>query len=72
LLVFLSVVVIVNFAKVFWAFFSWVSRKVKKHIIPKVQTLVKKEQPTVAIKTEKDIENTSNNISRSGFTLDML
>lgn len=72
LLVFLSVVVLVNFAKVFWAFFSWVSRKVKKHVVPKVQSLVKKEQPTVAIKTEIDIEHTSNNISRSAFSLDML
>ena len=72
LLVFLSVVVLVNLTKVFWAFFSWVSRKVKKHVVPKVQTLVKKEQPTVAIKTEIDIERTSNNISRSAFSLDML
>jgi hypothetical protein len=36
LLVFLSVVVLVNLAKVFWAFFTWVSRRVKKHVIPKV------------------------------------
>ena len=72
LLVFLSVVVLVNLAKVFWAFFTWVSRKVKKHVIPKVQTLIKKEQPTVAIKTENDIEHTSTSISRSGFSLDML
>ena len=72
LLVFLSVVVLVNLAKVLWAFFTWVSRKVKKHIVPKVQTLIKKEQPTVAIKTENDKEHTSTSISRSGFSLDML
>jgi peptidoglycan/LPS O-acetylase OafA/YrhL len=72
LLVFLSLVVLVNLAKVFYSFFSWVSRKVKKHVIPKVQTLIKKEQPTVAIKTEIDLEHISTSVSRSGFSLDML
>ena len=72
LLFFLSVVVLFNLAKVFWGFFYWVSSKVKKYIVPKVETLVKKGQPTVAIKRENDIEHTSNNISRSAFSLDML
>ena len=77
LLCFLCFIVAVNLSKALAHFISYSSRIIKIHVVQKILKLFKKyepqTEPTVAIKTEFQMKNTSIAISRShDFQLDLV
>ena len=73
LLFFLSFIVVVNFTKVLAQFYSYLSRKIKTHVINKIKKYLRKQKPpTVAIKTEFQIDNKLTITKSQDFSLERI